>query len=197
MTFNFISSVPIIQPVFMVILFLGYFSSLLIKRYGTRTVMFLGACFYSLGLFCSFFAPNILVLFVTYGLLCGNYLKQHCLRSLLLVFLSLEHSILVIINIHSYPCLLLIFRCWSWYDICTFNNDRKPVLRSQALACQWNTDLWLRHRSTGDVTNHREISGGLWMARISADLFLFYITIVCLCLSNETCQNVQQSGAEK
>lgn len=54
-----------------IFLVLGYFSSLLIKRYGTRTVMFLGACFYSLGLFCSFFAPNILVL----ELVCYLYLQ--------------------------------------------------------------------------------------------------------------------------
>ncbi|XP_022333147.2 monocarboxylate transporter 12-like isoform X1 [Crassostrea virginica] len=54
-----------------IFLVLGFFSSVLIERYGTRPVMFTGSCVYSLGLFFSFLAPNILVLFVTYGLLCG------------------------------------------------------------------------------------------------------------------------------
>lgn len=68
-----------------IFLVLGYFSSLLIKRYGTRAVIFWGACFYSLGLFCSFFAPNILVLFVTYGLLCGVGIGMIFVPSIMIV----------------------------------------------------------------------------------------------------------------
>lgn len=68
-----------------IFLVLGYISSLIIKRYRTRAIMFWGACFYSLGLFCSFFAPNILVLFVSYGLLCGIGVGMLFLPSIMIV----------------------------------------------------------------------------------------------------------------
>lgn len=145
---------------------------------------------------CSFYSSFCMEgLIASFGLLLPSLMREF--KASAAVVSILNSTLIGIFLVLGYFSSLLIKRCWSWYAICTFNNDRKPVLRSQALSCQWNIDFGLRHRSTGDVTNHREISGGLWMARISADLFLFYLTIVCLCLSNETCQNVQQSGAEK
>ncbi|XP_062617832.1 monocarboxylate transporter 12-like [Saccostrea cucullata] len=68
-----------------IFLIISFFTSFLIERYGIRVVMFCGACIYTLGLLLTFFAPNILILFLTYGLLCGLGVGMVFLPSIVIV----------------------------------------------------------------------------------------------------------------
>ena len=57
------------------VFFSGPLSSILMSKWSHRQIALFGACLSSVGLICMPFAPNLLYMYVFYGVIAGMYMK--------------------------------------------------------------------------------------------------------------------------
>ena len=91
-----------------ILIVIGPFLGVLFNKYGHRSVSFVGGILFSLGLLLTSFSPSLFYLYVSHGIITGNYMDK-------LISMELPSDI-------KWTCIMVIFSGFPTIDSCIIRN---------------------------------------------------------------------------